>query len=167
MPESDEEFVQMMVRSCSARHEAATLCEEGTTIRQVNANGVPVNLPGSLLDCPSIMFEAVCSARIPTLRSIPLDEDEHRVQSILQGVKTFFPCETISIVLQRKGSIEEAAEECIRCEGKRSGKAPDDQYITYQHHLHQAIDHQIRAGRYTAVVPVDYGEPFTHILASI
>ena len=167
MPESDEGFVKMMAQSCTARHAAATLCEEGTTMGQVDANGVPVNLPGSLLDRSSIMFEAVCSARIATVRCLPLDEAERRVQSILADIHTFFPSETISIVLQRKGSMKEAAEECLRCEGKRSGKTPDDQYITYQHHLHQAIDRQIRAGRYTALVPVDYGEPFTHILTKI
>lgn len=96
--ESDEGLVKMLARSCTARHAAATLYEEGTNIRQVVANGVTVNLPGSLLDCSSIMFEAVCSARIATVRSIPLPEAEHLVQSILLDSNASFPSETISIV---------------------------------------------------------------------
>ena len=143
-----------LFRACAARSAAVGFASLPTKI--INHSGIPVAIPGSILDRSAIMFEAVCAARIALVNSIPIEEAERRVASILAGRQ--FPRDTISIILRRPGSIHMAVVECLRHEELRNKRPSTPNYRHYQQLLHEALDRQIAAKKYSIVIDIPYGQ---------
>jgi hypothetical protein len=127
--------------------------------------GRALSLPGSALDRSSIMFEAVCVARIAARNSVDLLEAEQRLGSILAHMGKTFPAEDICLLLRRAGSVEDATEWCL--EQEEHHRPVTLLYRQYQRLLPRALERQMVAGRYTAVLLREDGETFIETLSKV